>query len=209
MPPGYPPPGYPVPPGYQPLPGYPPPPPGYPPQFHRYPLPPPPPVRVGGAPLAEAWERLVAYLIDSAVVFGVMLVPIVATLAILLPKILDAFRVEPGQFPDFGTLYLAEGIFLAVALPLQIVVGYCYHVIYMHRTGQTLGKRIMKIRVTRTDGAVFDRRSARRRWAIQYLGTFLPGFNYADILWLLWDQPYRQCLHDKGAYTVVVKVDTA
>jgi hypothetical protein len=30
-----------------------------------------------------------------------------------------------------------------------------------------------------------------------------------DPLWCLWDKPYRQCLHDKPAKTVVVKVDPA
>ena len=37
------------------------------------------------------------------------------------------------------------------------------------------------------------------------VGAFVPFFNLIDVLWLLWDKPYRQCLHDKFAKTVVVK----
>ena len=35
---------------------------------------------------------------------------------------------------------------------------------------------------------------------------YVPFFSWIDGLWQLWDQPYRQCLHDKWAGTVVVKV---
>jgi hypothetical protein len=34
---------------------------------------------------------------------------------------------------------------------------------------------------------------------------FVPGLQLIDGLWQLWDQPYRQCLHDKWPGTIVVK----
>ena len=34
----------------------------------------------------------------------------------------------------------------------------------------------------------------------------LPFFRWIDGLWQLWDQPYKQCLHDKWPGTVVIKV---
>jgi hypothetical protein len=37
-------------------------------------------------------------------------------------------------------------------------------------------------------------------------GQPLAGFG--DGLWQLWDKPWQQCLHDKFAGTVVVKVST-
>lgn len=178
-------------------------PPGY-----GYPVLPRPAVAVGGAPLAEAWERLAAYIVDVTILFGVMMIPISITLFFLIPRFTAAMSFLPGETPDFTAIYLLDGTLLAVLLPIQALLVYLYNVTYMHKTGQTIGKRALKIKVVRmADGAALDLPTARKRWVIQFLGSFVPGgFSYANILWLLWDQPYRQCLHDKGAETVVVKV---
>ena len=78
----------------------------------------------------------------------------------------------------------------------------------MHRSGQTLGKRIMKIRVVPLDPAgSLTRGMAAKRYLVQFpAGMFVPFFSYLDGLWQLWDKPYQQSLHDKFARTVVVKV---
>jgi hypothetical protein len=34
----------------------------------------------------------------------------------------------------------------------------------------------------------------------------VPFFNLLDGLWMLWDKPYLQALHDKAADTAVIKV---
>jgi hypothetical protein len=45
------------------------------------------------------------------------------------------------------------------------------------------------------------------RWVIQWMvGAVVPLFTIIDGLWQLWDKPLQQCLHDKAAETVVVKV---
>jgi RDD family len=52
--------------------------------------------------------------------------------------------------------------------------------------------------------------AAVKRSAIYSLAPQVPGiggiFGLLDSLWLLWDKPHRQCLHDKVADTVVIKV---
>jgi hypothetical protein len=46
-----------------------------------------------------------------------------------------------------------------------------------------------------------------KRWAVQWAaGSVVPLLHYLDGFWQLWDKPLQQCLHDKAANTVVVKV---
>jgi uncharacterized RDD family membrane protein YckC len=166
-------------------------------------------VAPGGAPLAEFWERLLAYLIDYAILAAAMLIPVAVAMAVLIPRYLDSIRtIRAGGTADFGPLIIMYVIVLVILLPLQFIMQYLYRVSYLVRTGQTVGKRVMKIKIVRaTDGGPIDRPLARRRWVVEFLGgVFGPYFAYADGLWQLWDQPFRQCLHDKCAQTLVVKV---
>jgi hypothetical protein len=39
------------------------------------------------------------------------------------------------------------------------------------------------------------------------LTSVVPGLGWVDGLWQLWDKPWRQCLHDKFAQTLVIKLD--
>jgi len=49
---------------------------------------------------------------------------------------------------------------------------------------------------------------AFKRYLVQHVATFfVPGLNWIDGLWQLWDKPYRQCLHDKFAETLVIKLN--
>jgi uncharacterized RDD family membrane protein YckC len=193
-PPGYPAPGY-APPGY--------PPPGYPPPGFYWP--PPVPVSPGGVPLADFGSRLLAYLIDGVLVGAVLMIVsipafIVASLTIF-PTIDDA---DPNPFAFFlPMLGLEIGLLL-----FGLVVWYLYAVEWMHRSGQTLGKRIMKIRVIPLDPRLpLTRLTAFKRYAAQFLpAIFVPFYTLIDDLWPLWDQPFQQALHDKAAQTVVVKV---
>lgn len=75
---------------------------------------------------------------------------------------------------------------------------------------QTLGKKAMKLRVVSlahggrpADGELWTRAGVSMvGHAVYCLGTL---FALLDVLWLLWDKPLQQCLHDKAAKTVVVK----
>jgi uncharacterized RDD family membrane protein YckC len=179
------------------VPGY-----GYPPAGFR---PAAQPVAPGGAPLAEFWQRLVAYIVDS-VVFGVaMTVPMLLIAALLFTPYFSS--LEPGRIDPVTIALLEFGLF-ALIVPLYIVASYVYFVRMCHKSGQTVGKRVMKIRIVRaSDGGPIDLRASRRRWIVQHVSAFFAFyFSYADGLWQLWDQPHRQCLHDKCAETVVVQV---
>jgi len=56
-------------------------------------------------------------------------------------------------------------------------------------------------------GAPLTRGAAAKRWGVyQIVGAIVPVFSWVDGLWQLWDKPFQQCLHDKAAGTVVVKL---
>jgi uncharacterized RDD family membrane protein YckC len=176
----------------------------------------PVPVGPGGQPLAGFGDRLLAFLIDS-VVAG--LVAMVLFLPIFLFLWVGMFRELTRTNPD-GTLVEPDpnAIWLDFMLPLLLAelvlfvlmlgLYWLYHVEYLRRTGQTLGKKVMKIRVVPLDpNRTLDRGIAGRRYLVQFVAAmFVPGFSYVDGLWQLWDKPWQQCLHDKFARTVVVKV---
>ena len=188
--------GYAVPPGYRP--------------------PPPKPTAPDGRPLAEFSDRLLAYLIDAAIFTGVALV-------LFIPAFIGVFAIMSNAFDDVQ--YDANGNITnepspaSILVPLLLIyaglfviaigVQYLYAVeLVLRKNGQTYGKRAMKIQVVPTEpGAPLTRRLVTKRWLVHYvMAIFVPFFSWIDGLWQLWDQPYRQCLHDKWAGTVVVKV---
>ncbi|MEU9510266.1 RDD family protein [Micromonospora sp. NPDC048170] len=206
-----------VPPGQVPPPGWPPPPPpgwvGPPPGWAG---PARPTLAPGGQPLASFGDRLLAALIDVGLSTLVAMVLFLPPFLILFWNMMteltrtnpDGTLVEtaPGSFM---TDFMLPLLLLELGLMVVLLGFYwLYHVEYMKRTGQTYGKRVMKLRVVPLDpAATLDRRMAGRRYAVQYLAAgLLPGLSYLDGLWQLWDKPWQQCLHDKFAGTVVVKV---
>ncbi|MCO1596696.1 RDD family protein [Micromonospora sp. RHAY321] len=207
-PPGPHPQGYAVPPQYAP-PGYAPP--------HWYagpprPVAPPPTLSPGGQPLASFSDRLLAALIDTAVFMVIGMVLAVPAMIIFLVVVMpDLVRVAPdgtiGE-PDFLNDFLLPLLWLELAIvAISLVIGYVYYVEMMFKTGQTFGKKSMKLRIVPLDPTrTLDRRAAAKRYLVQQGTGLVPGLAYLDGLWQLWDKPWQQCLHDKAARTVVVKV---
>jgi uncharacterized RDD family membrane protein YckC len=103
------------------------------------------------------------------------------------------------------------GPFLLLELGLVVVTLAAYYVYYvemMYRSGQTLGKRLIGIRVVPADpGRRLTRTMAAKRYGVEFVaGSVVPFFSLLDGLWQLWDTPFQQTLHDKAAQTVVIKV---
>ncbi|MFF4338668.1 RDD family protein [Kitasatospora sp. NPDC001540] len=171
-------------------------PPGYgPPQepYGQYPqgagfpgwLAPPPPPGVQPAPgtrvLAAPADRFLARLIDLAV----LLVPLIVVNLI------------------------APSLLLYYVLVAVVVVGY-EGAMLLTQHGQTVGKKVMKLRVV--SAAHGGRPTDNELWtrAGIYGGPGLVPivgglFSLVNCLSLLWDKPLQQCFHDKGAKTLVVK----
>jgi uncharacterized RDD family membrane protein YckC len=171
----------------------------------------PPPVSPAGQPLAGFVDRLLAYLIDALILTAAALVVALPAVAILLlaflPELSDETRADGTAPWSFILALIAVEIGI---LLLVLVAQYLYWVEYQLRQGgQTIGKRVAKVRVAPLDPAgTLTRAVLAKRYLVQSVaGAFVPFFFYLDGLWQLWDRPFQQCLHDKFAQTVVVKVN--
>ncbi|MFF2659800.1 RDD family protein [Kitasatospora sp. NPDC058032] len=135
----------------------------------------------GGKPPAPVAERLVARLIDVAI----LLVPTVLVFAITGASILYYVVASLLSFGYEAAMLLTQG-------------------------GQTVGKKVMKLRVVDlATGAKPAENSLLIRAALYTLpnAVYCIGSLFAllNVLWPLWDKPYQQALHDKSAKTVVIK----
>ncbi|MEV0001275.1 RDD family protein [Micromonospora sp. NPDC050980] len=197
-----------TPPPYAGLPGYPPPPPGY------VPYPPftPPPVAPNGQPLASFGDRLLAWLIDTAVASAVAMVLFFPVFFLIFFRAVDELEQAGPQGPDPATMWTELFLpLLAAELGLLVLIFafyWLYHVEYARRSGQTLGKKVMKLRIVPAQpDATLTRGMLGKRYLVEFVaGSLVPFLNYLDGFWQLWDKPWQQCLHDKFAGTVVVKV---
>ncbi|GAA3338990.1 hypothetical protein GCM10020358_21090 [Amorphoplanes nipponensis] len=185
------------------------PPPHYgPPQQHGW-RPPPVPLAPDGRPLADFGTRLLAYLIDGAILSGIALVVFIPVLSVLLlTAVPDDFDAATGPETVFTDLFLPF-LLIELGFVLLLLAGYyVYYVEMMYRSGQTVGKRLMKVRVVPIEpGATLTRGMAAKRYLVEFVvGMLVPLFSYLDGFWQLWDKPFQQTLHDKIARTVVVKV---
>ncbi|HZM76461.1 MAG TPA: RDD family protein [Candidatus Limnocylindrales bacterium] len=165
-----------------------------------------------GQPLASFTDRLLAYLIDYAIYFGVSLI---LTVPFTIWMSITVFRqMERAQAAeDFDTIFgfvLKVMLYSLALAAVAMLYTYIYWVEIQRRWGgQTVGKRVMDIRVipVMPGAPELSRGAYALRWAIQFVvGGLIPFFNLLDGLWQLWDKPLQQCLHDKAAKTVVVKV---
>ena len=168
--------------------------------------------------LAEWWQRLLARLVDGAILV-VLTSPLWATAAISLFR-----RVQrlASQYPDLSQPAAAQafntgvsqmmtgmtGTFLLLGLGIA-AVSFGYDWLQHGRWGQTIGKRVMGTKVVTADTrAPISGQAACGRAAVYALVPAVPSvgalFALVNESWLLWD-PRRQCLHDKAARTVVVK----
>ncbi|MFI9718041.1 RDD family protein [Streptomyces sp. NPDC052396] len=154
---------------------------------------------------ASLGRRLAARLVDTLLLGGV-----VSTVAIPLwnksvahidTKVDQARR--SGQTVTVWLLDGTTGTYLAVVLAVLLVAGVLYEALPMAKWGRTLGKKLCGVRVLGIES--HDTPSfgeALRRWLVYgLLGALAIGV--LNVLWALFDRPWRQCWHDKAAGTFV------
>jgi uncharacterized RDD family membrane protein YckC len=164
-----------------------------------------PPTAPDGRPLADQGRRLVARMLDSVIAFvalygGLMLI------GLFLRVITLAIGADIGAV-DSDTVGALFGI---VFIGVLLGAVYVYEVeIPLRWNGQTPGKRIMKIAIAPLEpGVPLRRGQLTHRMLMTQLFNLLSQclIGIIDWLWCTWDKPYRQCLHDKGPKTVVVRL---
>lgn len=175
------------------------------PQANPYALPPPlPAANPYAAPLAPVempagddvelagrGVRLGAYVLDTVFVVGSSVVA-----AIVLPQFADSSG--DAALAVFGMIFVAG---------ILAVLG--FNLYFLYRDGQTLGKKIVGIRIVRSDGSPCE---FWRLIVLRYLPFILlraiPLIGFVlwlvDALMIFGDE--RRCLHDLAADTLVVNV---
>ncbi|MFB8237769.1 RDD family protein [Kitasatospora purpeofusca] len=174
--------------------------------------------RTGAAPVlrpAGLGRRLLARLVDTAVlaVVGVAAgVPLGRSVEAHLQRKLDQARMASSLTRRQMHVWLVDGTVLgkvAVLLGILLFVGLLYEALPTARTGQTLGKRLARIRVVATaragSTAAPDRPGLGRslvRWLVGQVSALL----VIGLLWPLFDRPARRGWHDRAARTRVVRL---
>ncbi|MFH8799280.1 RDD family protein [Streptomyces sp. NPDC017936] len=146
----------------------------------------------GMPPLADSGKRTLARIIDM------VLVGIVVWLLTWAFRVneyaMDGDRVEVGK--SLGQSVVAAVLYVA------------YDTVLIARTGQTLGKRWLGMRVANLDnGATPSTQTSLVRALVLWLPfAFCCACLWTAICggWSFFDKPYKQGLHDKAAKTVVV-----
>jgi uncharacterized RDD family membrane protein YckC len=171
---------------------------------------PPPPdpflnaTREPGRP-SSLGRRLAARVIDS-LVFGAVVaaaaVPLSGAAIQHVQDKLDEAKAT-GVTVQVWLIDGTTGMYLGLLAAVVLLFGFLYEALPTAKWGRTLGKRLMRIRVLDIEGHdVPGIRQSLRRWLVYHvLGLLVIGV--LDVLWCLFDRPWRQCWHDKAARTFV------
>ncbi|MFH8370313.1 RDD family protein [Streptomyces sp. NPDC018031] len=150
-------------------------------------------------------RRLAARLIDS-----VLLLTVVGAAAVPLwtkaKDHIDAKIDEARLTGETVTVYLLDGTtgsYLGIVLGVLLVAGLLYEALPTAKWGRTLGKKLCGLRTLDIESHTTPTfGSALRRWLVYgVLGVLVIGV--VNVVWCLFDRPWRQCWHDKAARTFV------
>ena len=156
--------------------------------------------------LAERGARLLAASIDELLLLALFLPMVfgaVPTIVAMVsggtdPEMIDTSQVLRAMIGGPGTIATVVALIAWCVITAWLVTA----------NGQSIGKRLVGIKVVRTDGA---RASFARIFLLRNVVNALPnllpyvGWLYQLVDPLLIYQDSRQCLHDRIADTVVVR----
>jgi uncharacterized RDD family membrane protein YckC len=150
---------------------------------------------------AERGTRLVAAILDG-IVAGVMIyLPLMVTLVVTGLSRVPVAENEAPAFFDGATAAVSIGFGLAC---IGFIAWAWLTIMYVRRNGQTIAKKLLNIKVVRTDGSSAS--LARIFWLRNVVNTLIslvPLYSVVDHLFIFGES--RQCLHDKLADTIVIK----
>lgn len=130
---------------------------------------------------AGFWRRFLAYLIDTTIIS----IPPLGVISLLKIR---SYDFDPE---------------LVMSI-LVILLGLVYFVYYwVKKDGQTLGNKLLAIRVVREDKGQITIGTGLVRYTGYYVSSVIL---YLGFLWVLWDKK-KQAWHDKIAKTLVIKTE--
>ena len=143
------------------------------------------------SPLASRWSRLGASLLDTLIMI-VILIPLM-----FLTGYFDKFTAltEPSYFD--GLLYSLLGIVFFMIINFKFLLS----------QGQTIGKKVVGIRITGLGGEKIDVPIIAKRYGFYFLVGQIPIIggiiSLVNVLFIFGQD--KRCLHDLVAGTKVVK----
>jgi uncharacterized RDD family membrane protein YckC len=147
--------------------------------------------------------RLVSYILDG-ILYGLVMIPfMIAGIAMLAVAYDDCETISdeivcPAGAPDGG---MVAGAIVAFAVGVVLVLF--LYLRALARSGQTWARRILNIKVVRTDNGLAPGwgKAIGRSLVERFISPILFGLGF---LWMLWDDQ-NQCWQDKAAGTYVVR----
>jgi uncharacterized RDD family membrane protein YckC len=142
---------------------------------------------------------------DRGTRLGAAIVDTLVSAAVALPLLFSLGMNIANPEAWVGALFGVAGI-----LTMVLAIAWLVYTIYLvNKNSQTIGKKLLGIKVVRSDGSratlgrIFWLRNIVNAIPslIPYIGSF---YGLVDSLWIFAGEN-RQCLHDKIADTIVVK----
>ncbi|HJW08767.1 MAG TPA: RDD family protein [Holophagaceae bacterium] len=152
-------------------------------------------------PPSEGWV-----LADRGTRLGAALLDGISWMVLFLPLVFLLILSGPGRTDGGAGIHLVWELLLGAAL---IGLG-IWNLIWLHQNGQTIGKRILGIRIVRCNGEraslgrIFWLRGALTG-AIGAIPFFFLGriFSLVDALFIFGQE--KRCIHDVFADTIVIR----
>jgi uncharacterized RDD family membrane protein YckC len=145
--------------------------------------------------MADRGTRLVAAILDGIIFMGMFYLPL-----LLGGGLSGAFSAANGGKFNAGAFFGVGGLLALIGLIAWIWLT----VTYVSRNGQTIAKKMLGIKVVRTDGSPAS--LGRIFWLRNFVNALLgiiPLYGLVDALLIFGET--RQCIHDKLADTIVIK----
>lgn len=155
----------------------------------------------GDIEIAGRGTRLGAALLDSLVTF-VFLIP-----AFIVGGSAMFANISSGAPAESVMIEMFTGLFGALVV-VGLIAWAAITIVLVHRNGQTIGKKLVGIKVVRKDGS---RASLGRIFWLRNVVNGLPSlipivgnfYFFVDSLFIFTES--NQCIHDKIADTIVVR----
>ncbi|WP_395360833.1 RDD family protein [Streptomyces sp. YH02] len=152
-------------------------------------------------------RRLIARLIDSLVLgalVGAAAFPFVTAALDHINGKIEAAK-QSGVTVQVWLVDGTTSVQFGIALAAFFVIGVLYEALPTAKWGRTLGKKLCGIEVRDIEAHQPPRfGAALRRWLV-YSVLGLLAIGVLNVLWCLFDRPWRQCWHDKAARTFVAR----
>jgi uncharacterized RDD family membrane protein YckC len=147
-----------------------------------------------GADPAGRGTRLVAAILDGIVFSAMVYIPLIIGMRLNGPLMLSNGHFNPLALAGAGSW-----------LPLVGLVAWCWlTILFVARSGQSIGKKMLGIKVVRSDGSQASLgRIFLLRNVVNTLLAIVPLYGLVDILLIFGEA--RQCVHDKIADTIVIQ----